>query len=79
MIITHKTYFSPASIYLFKVHSKNTKIMSEICPKLTIKTPERRYDIVSIVDLEQVNGAWVGRFLETYNKNNFFSWRSILL
>ena len=33
---------SPAGIYLFKVSNRNTRPMSEICSKLTIKTPKRR-------------------------------------
>ena len=32
----------PAKIYLFKVNHRNTRKRSETCPKLTIKTPERR-------------------------------------
>ena len=31
----------PANIYLFKVHSGNTRIIFEISLKLTIKIPER--------------------------------------
>ena len=33
----------PANIYLFKVNNGNTGKMGEICPKLTMKTPERRH------------------------------------
>ena len=33
----------PACIYLFKVDSKNTRLMYEICSKLAIKTPERSH------------------------------------
>ena len=32
-----------ANIYLFKVNNKNNKKRSDICSKLTIKTPERRH------------------------------------
>ena len=32
----------PVAIYLLKVKERNTRTMSEICSKLTIKTPERR-------------------------------------
>ena len=32
-----------ASIYLFKANSRNTRERSEICSKLTIKSPERRH------------------------------------
>ena len=37
---TEKAY--PAGIYLLKVNNRNTRKRCEICPKLTIKTPERR-------------------------------------
>ena len=30
-------------MYLFKVNNRNTRKRCEICPKLTIKTPKRRY------------------------------------
>ena len=33
----------PASIYLFKVNNENTRAVCKICPKLTIKTPERSH------------------------------------
>ena len=33
---------SPAGNYMFKVNNRNTRTRSEICSKLTIKTPERR-------------------------------------
>ena len=33
----------PANISLFKVNNRNTRKRCEICSKLTIKTPERRY------------------------------------
>ena len=33
----------PNNIYLFKVVNKNTRKKSEICLKLTIKTPERSH------------------------------------
>ena len=33
----------PAGIYLLKVNKRNTRTRCEICSKLTIKTPERRY------------------------------------
>ena len=50
---------------MFKVNYKNTRATSkscEICLKLTIKTPERKYftlfSSVSTVDFEQVNVSW---------------------
>ena len=33
----------PAGIYLFKANNKNTRPSCDICPKLTIKTLERRH------------------------------------
>lgn len=33
---------SPAGIYLFQFHNENTKIMSNICSKITIKATEQR-------------------------------------
>ena len=41
---------NPAGIYLLKVNNRNTRTRCEICPKLTIKTPER--SSVSIVNFE---------------------------
>ena len=40
---------SPADNYMFKVDNRNTRTRCEICSKLTIKTPERRYDAIDIV------------------------------
>ena len=34
---------NPAGIYLLKVGNRNTRTSCEICSKLTIKTPERRF------------------------------------
>ena len=34
---------NPAGNYMFKVNNRNTRTRCEICSKLTIKTPERRY------------------------------------
>ena len=45
----------PIGIYLLKVDNENTRIRSEICSKLTIKTPERchwRRSSVFIVKFE---------------------------
>ena len=32
----------PAGNYMFKVNNRHTRTRCEICPKLTIKTPEQR-------------------------------------
>ena len=34
---------TPMDIYLLKVNNRNTRTRFEICSKLKIKTPERRY------------------------------------
>ena len=33
----------PAGHYVFKVNNRNTRKRCEVCPKLTIKIPERRH------------------------------------
>ena len=43
----------PVWIFLFKISNRKTKIMCEICLKLTIKTPERCYNVL-ILDFELV-------------------------
>ena len=51
----------PAANYMFEVNNRNTRTWCQICPKLTIKTPERRHwpcFSVSIVNFEQVNADW---------------------
>ena len=35
-----------------------TKIICEICSKLTVKTPERLDFMIYVVDLAQVNTGW---------------------
>ena len=37
------TFWYPLGIHLLKVNNRNTRTRCEICSKLTIKTPERRY------------------------------------
>ena len=44
-----KTPMNPAGIYLFKVNNRNTRTRCEICSKLTIKTPERRQWLASLL------------------------------
>ena len=69
---------------LFKVNNKNTR-KKKICPKLTIKTPERRhrqyftpFSSVSIADFEQVNVSWLRSHFAQYKINKKQSARSIL-
>ena len=58
----------PVSIYWFKINNKNTRIMCEICSKLSIKIQEQHQwhgtdfthcSGVSIINFEQVNVGWV--------------------
>ena len=41
--VNKQTNKLPAVIYLLKVHNRNTRTKCEVCSKLTIKKPERRY------------------------------------
>ena len=48
----------PAGIYLLKVKKRNTRTRCEICEKLILKTPERRYwhrSSVFIVNFEHIS------------------------
>ena len=52
----------PAGIHLLKENNRKTRTRYEICSKLTIKTPERRYwgcSGVFIVNFENVIADWV--------------------
>ena len=54
----YKTGSSTVGIYLLKVSNRNTRTRHEICSKLTIKTPERRHwlrSVVFIVDFEHMS------------------------
>ena len=63
---------------MFKVNNRNTRTRCEICSKLTIKTPERRYftpySSVLIVNFEQINAGWedVNGFKSTGRVSSFF-------
>ena len=48
---------SLASIYLFKVNSRNTKKRCEICLKLTIKTEERQWRFSGFFTFLWIRGA----------------------
>ena len=65
---------------MFKVNNKNTRTRSEICSKLTMKTPERRQSYISyltfffvfLVNFEQVNAGWKEaalKYLTKYAEN----------
>ena len=63
---------------MFKVNNRNCSTRCEICSKLTIKTPERRYfapySSAFIVNFEQVNAGWedVNGFRRTGPVSSFF-------
>ena len=63
---------------MFKVNNRNTRTRSEICLKLTLKTPEQRYftsySSVLIVNFEQINAGWedVNVFKSTGPVSSFF-------
>ena len=40
--------YLPANIYLFKFNNKNTGKKCEICSKLTLKIPERFFDVSGV-------------------------------
>ena len=49
---------NPDGKYMFKVNNRNTRIRCEICPKLTIKIPERRHWHLSgivVVNFEHIS------------------------
>ena len=43
VLVMARSRVHPVGIYLFKVNNRNNRTRSEICSKLTIKTPERHY------------------------------------
>ena len=52
--INRKYLIFYAGIYMFQVSNGNTRTVCKICTKLTIKTLERRYSDVFIVNCEQI-------------------------
>ena len=61
----------PANIYLFKINNRNTKKRCEICPKLTLRTPERRErrrSGVFIVNFEHTSQLFPVFLWLTWNK-----------
>ena len=61
----------PANIYLFKINNRNTKKRYELCPKLTLRTPERRerrHSGVFIVNFEHTSQHFLVFLLLTWNK-----------
>ena len=62
----------PTNIFLFKVNNRNTRKWCEICPKLTIKTPEQRQTSevsgMFIVNFETISYNFLVFLLLTLNK-----------
>ena len=61
----------PANIYLFQFNNRNTRKKFEICSKLTMKTPERRYwrrSALFIVNFEHISHLFVVFLLLTLNR-----------
>ena len=50
---------TPASIILLKVNNRNTRAKCKICPKLSIKTPERRQYPYRTVTFNKVAGSFM--------------------
>ena len=63
---------TPTGINLLKVNNRNTRARCEICPKLTIKKPERLYwrhrSGVFIINFERVSHLVIVILLLTLNK-----------
>ena len=79
-----ETTAHPTNIYLFKVNDRNTTKRCEICPKLTIKKPERRQQRrsgVFIVNFEHISHLFLAFLLldvEQVNVNWVESLKPIL-
>ena len=61
----------PANIYLLKVNIRSTRTRCEICPKLTIKIPERRHwcrSGIFIVNFEHISHLVLVFILLTLNR-----------
>ena len=78
-----KYCYFPAGIYLFKVHTGNTRTMFEICEKLTLKIPGRlqwRRSGVFIVNFEKIHllfcyfhcWLWLNKRRLGWFKNEYF-------
>ena len=79
----------PANIYIFKVSNRNFSKRSEICPKLTIKTPERsqwRRSLFFIVNFKHIlhlfccfycwlwtGKCFLGWFIESFFKKRYLN------
>ena len=61
----------PTSNYMFKINKRNTTTWYDICSKLTIKTPERRYRSrsgVFIINFEYISHLALVLLLLTLSK-----------
>ena len=69
-IVKRHKLVTPVGIYLLKVNNRNTRSRSEICSKLTIKTPEWRHwrrSVVFIINFEQISHVVLVFLLLTLN------------
>ena len=63
--------WDPTNIYMFKINNQNTRKRREVCSKVTIKTPERRYCRLSdvfIVNFKHISHFFLMFLLLTSNK-----------
>ena len=63
----YKVTVHPAGNYMFKVNNRNTRAKCEICPKLTIKTQERRSSVF-FVNFEHISHLVLVFLLLTLSK-----------
>ena len=62
-----------AGIYLLKVSNINARTMCEICPKLSVKAPERRRSGVFVfVDLEHISYIVLSVFIVSFQSGPQF-------
>ena len=55
-----------AGIYLLKVSNRNTRTMCEVCPKLSVKTPERRRSGVIFINLKHISYIVLSVFIVNF-------------
>ena len=79
-IFVRNYYFSEI---LLRVNNRNNRTRSEMCSKLTIKTPDRPCSSVSVTNFEHVNADWEFTFsqcqkkcdiLLPWRRSSSFSW-----
>ena len=67
MTSTEYTVPLQAGIYLLKVSDRNTGTMSEICSKISVKTPKQcRSDVFNFVNLKHISYIVVSVFIVNF-------------